>query len=59
MVAGPVRADSAISFTGRKWVPVKYSVMRLTTCASTSPTTTASTQRRPMLDSVASSGSPM
>ena len=40
-VAGPVRADSAISRTGPYSVPVKYSVRRLTACASTKPTTTA------------------
>ena len=38
VVAGPpVRADSAISCTGRVSVDVKYSVMRLTTWASTRP----------------------
>ena len=41
VVAGPVRADSAISWTGAYSVPVKYSVSRLTTWARTRPATTA------------------
>src|SRR2546430_17729447 len=41
VVAGPVRAASAISRTGEYSVPVKYSVRRLTIWARTSPTTTA------------------
>ena len=41
MVAGPVRADSAISRTGVRSVDVKYSVRRLSACARTRPTTTA------------------
>src|SRR5687768_10530622 len=49
VVAGPVRADSAISFTGPYSVPVKYSVRRLTTCASTRPITTAPNTFQPSL----------
>ena len=41
VVAGPVRAASAISRTGAFSVDVKYSVRRLTTWASTRPMTTA------------------
>ena len=41
VVAGPVRVASAISRTGRVSVEVKYSVSRLSTCASTRPVTTA------------------
>src|SRR5438874_2292929 len=41
VVAGPVRAASAMSRTGEYSVPVKYSVSRLTIWASTRPTTTA------------------
>ncbi len=41
VVAGPVRADSAISRTGAVSVEVKYSVSRLTTWARTRPMTTA------------------
>ena len=37
VVAGPVRAASAISRTGAVSVEVKYSVSRLTTWASTRP----------------------
>ena len=40
-VAGPVRVDSAISRTGAVSVQVKYSVRRLSTCASTRPVMTA------------------
>jgi hypothetical protein len=50
VVAGPVRAASAISCTGRVSVEVKYSVMRLTTWASTRPTTTAPNMRQPGAD---------
>src|SRR5581483_1563205 len=52
VVAGPVRADSAISRTGDVSVDVKYSVSLLTTCASTSPTTTAANTRQPGLEIV-------
>src|SRR5436305_3748996 len=52
VVAGPVRADSAISRTGAVSVDVKYSVMRLATCASTRPATTAPNMRQPTLDTV-------
>src|SRR5687767_391786 len=41
VVAGPVRDDSAISWTGARSVEVKYSVRWLTTWASTKPMTTA------------------
>ena len=41
VVAGPVRAASAMSRTGDVSVEVKYSVMRLATWASTRPETTA------------------
>jgi len=41
VVAGPVRADSAISRTGAVSVDVKYSVMRLATWPSPTPTATA------------------
>src|SRR4051812_14419976 len=51
VVAGPVRADSAISRTGAFSVDVKYSVSRLTICASTSPVTTAANTRQPGFDS--------
>ena len=50
-VAGPVRADSAISWTGLVCVDVKYSVMRLATWASTRPATTAPNIRQPTLES--------
>src|SRR5207245_52145 len=46
VVAGPVRAASAISCTGAVSVDVKYSVRRLTNCASTKPATTAQKTRR-------------
>ena len=46
VVAGPVRAASAISCTGAVSVDVKYSVRRLTIWASTSPATTAQNTRR-------------
>ena len=49
-VAGPVRADSAISWTGAWCVAVKYSVSRLTAWASTRPITTAPKQRQPTFD---------
>ena len=49
-VAGPVFADCAISFTGPCSVPVKYSVRRLSTWASTRPMTTAPKTRQPMFD---------
>ena len=49
-VAGPVRADSAISCTGPYSVAVKYSVRRLTAWASTRPITTAPKQRQPTFD---------
>ena len=48
-MAGPVRADSAISCTGSVSVDVKYSVSRLTTWASTSPATTAPKHFQPAL----------
>ena len=50
VVAGPVRAASAMSCTGRVWVEVKYSVMRLATWASTRPATTAPNIRQPTLE---------
>src|SRR2546427_462676 len=46
VVAGPVRAASAISWTGAVSVDVKYSVRRLTNWASTRPATTAQKTRR-------------
>ena len=46
VVAGPVRAASAISRTGDVSVDVKYSVMRLATWARTRPVTTAQKIRR-------------
>ncbi len=46
VVAGPVRAASAMSCTGVVSVDVKYSVMRLATWASTRPDTTAQATRR-------------
>ncbi len=49
VVAGPVRAESAISWTGSLSVEVKYSVSRLTTWASTSPATTAPKTFQPSL----------
>src|SRR5581483_536063 len=49
VVAGPVRAASAISRTGSRSVDVKYSVRWLTTCASTRPTTTAPKHFQPSL----------
>ena len=49
VVAGPVRAASAISRTGLVSVEVKYSVRRLTTWASTRPMTTAPNTRQPAL----------
>ncbi len=49
VVAGPVRADSAISCTGANSVPVKYSVSRLTNWARTRPTTTARKTFQPSL----------
>ncbi len=55
VVAGPVRAASAISRTGRVSVEVKYSVSRLTICASTRPITTAAKTRQPGFLSVPSS----
>jgi hypothetical protein len=48
-VAGPVSALSAISLTGPKCVPVKYSVRRLTSCARTRPTATAPKHFQPSL----------
>ena len=53
-VAGPVRVDSAISRTGPYSVPVKYSVSRLTTWASTRPMTTAPKHFQPTLVTPAS-----
>src|SRR5262245_66406178 len=50
VVAGPVRADSAISRTGAVSVDVKYSVMRLASWASTRPTTTAPNMRQPTFE---------
>src|SRR5436305_9329574 len=50
VVAGPVRADSAISLTGAVSVDVKYSVIRLATWARTRPTTTAPNMRQPTLE---------
>ena len=47
VVAGPVRVAWAISWTGCVSVDVKYSVSRLTTCASTRPITTARKARQP------------
>ena len=47
VVAGPVRAASAISRTGGVSVEVKYSVRRLATWARTRPTTTAPNMRSP------------
>ena len=49
VVAGPVRADSAISRTGARSVEVKYSVRWLTTWASTRPITTAPNTFQPAL----------
>ena len=49
VVAGPPAVASAISCTGAVSVDVKYSVIRLTTWARTSPTTTAPNIRHPML----------
>src|SRR5437764_10587050 len=46
VVAGPVRADSAISRTGDVSVEVKYSVMRLAAWPSTTPDSTAQKIRR-------------
>ena len=48
-VAGPVREASAISRTGERSVEVKYSVRRLSTCASTRPVTTAPNIFQPAL----------
>ena len=48
-VAGPVRVDSAISCTGPYSVPVKYSVSRLTSWASTRPIITAPRHFHPSL----------
>ena len=45
VVAGPVRAASAISRTGDLSVEVKYSVSLLTTWARTRPATTAQNTR--------------
>ena len=45
VVAGPVRAASAISCTGVVSVEVKYSVIWLATWARTRPTTTAPNMR--------------
>ena len=59
VVAGPVRAASAISRTGRVSVEVKYSVRRLTTWASTRPTTTAPNMRQPALLRSLEPSSPM
>ncbi len=50
VVAGPVRADSAISRTGPYSVAVKYSVRRLTTWARTRPMTTAPKHRQPTFE---------
>src|SRR2546423_697978 len=47
VVAGPVRAASAISRTGAVSVEVKYSVMRLATWPSTGPVTTAPNTPQP------------
>ena len=68
-VAGPVSADSAISFTGPYSVPVKYSVRRLSTWAKTRPINTAPKTRQPIpetktsfvpnLDKVPTAGLPM
>ncbi len=55
VVAGPVRAASAISRTGRVSVEVKYSVSGCTIWASTRPTTTAPNMRQPALVIVPSS----
>src|SRR2546423_4225427 len=49
VVAGPVRAASAISRTGRVSVDVKYSVSRLNSWASTKPDTTAPKHFHPSL----------
>ncbi len=49
VVAGPVRAESAISWTGSRSVDVKYSVSRLTTWARTRPATTAPNIFQPSL----------
>ena len=49
VVAGPVRAASAISRTGAVSVDVKYSVRRLATWASTRPVTTAPKTFQPSL----------
>ena len=49
VVAGPVRAASAMSRTGVVSVDVKYSVSRLSAWASTRPMTTAPNTRQPML----------
>ena len=49
VVAGPVRAASAMSRTGVCSVEVKYSVRRLTTWARTRPMTTAPNMRQPGL----------
>src|SRR3954464_2619390 len=57
VVAGPVRAASAISRTGAVSVEVKYSVMRLATWASTRPVTTAPNIRQPTLE-IAPAGFP-
>jgi len=50
VVAGPVRAASAMSRTGVVSVDVKYSVRRLNACASTRPTTTAASTRQPTFE---------
>ena len=49
VVAGPVRAASAMSRTGACSVEVKYSVRRLTTWARIRPMTTAPNMRKPGL----------
>src|SRR5918996_1539237 len=65
VVAGPVSAATAVSPAGggsgggEVSVDVKYSVMRLTTWASTRPITTAPNMRSPTLSITPPSGSPM